>query len=158
MALKLLRMVCILNSSLAIPQHPCPAGSAGCTVQSLLADSPSPYLYIWAGDADQADGDTDFLVVVDANPQSPDYGTVLSTAPRTSPWTGRIGPMARPAAPLRMRRCSAVFVDPTGAGHSSPAPECPLQPTAGTPSSAAALANAPSSVASGIPRRTATSR
>ncbi len=33
-----------------------------------------------------------------------------------------------------------------------------LQPTAGTPSSAAALANARSSVANGIPKRTATSR
>jgi hypothetical protein len=42
---------------------------------------PSPYLYIWAGDSDAKEGDTDFLAVVDANPLSTTYGTVLGTAP-----------------------------------------------------------------------------
>ena len=44
-------------------------------------ESPSPYLYVWAGDADAAEGDSDFLAVVDADPQSPGYGTILGTAP-----------------------------------------------------------------------------
>ncbi|MFQ5691255.1 MAG: hypothetical protein ACE5HQ_13415 [Gemmatimonadota bacterium] len=43
--------------------------------------SPSPYLYVWAGDADAAEGDTDFLAAVDADPESPTYGSVLATAP-----------------------------------------------------------------------------
>lgn len=43
--------------------------------------TPSPYLYVWAGDADEAEGDSDFLAVVDANPESPTYGSVLGTAP-----------------------------------------------------------------------------
>ncbi|MFQ5530278.1 MAG: hypothetical protein ACE5FP_08000 [Gemmatimonadota bacterium] len=43
--------------------------------------SPSPYLYVWAGDADAAEGDTDFLAVVDADPESSTYGSVLATAP-----------------------------------------------------------------------------
>lgn len=43
--------------------------------------TPSPYLYVWAGDADAAEGDSDFLAVVDADPESPTYGSVLGTAP-----------------------------------------------------------------------------
>ena len=41
--------------------------------------SPSRYLYIWAGDADQTD--PDFLVVLDVNPSSAGYGQVLHTVP-----------------------------------------------------------------------------
>jgi hypothetical protein len=43
--------------------------------------TPSSYLYLWAGDADAAEGDSDFLAVVDADPESPMYGSVLGTAP-----------------------------------------------------------------------------
>ncbi|GMR12822.1 MAG: hypothetical protein BMS9Abin29_1015 [Gemmatimonadota bacterium] len=43
--------------------------------------TPSPYLYVWAGDADAAEGDSDFLAVVDADPGSATYGSVLGTAP-----------------------------------------------------------------------------
>ncbi|TFG66650.1 MAG: hypothetical protein E4H28_01260 [Gemmatimonadales bacterium] len=43
--------------------------------------SPSPYIYVWAGDADAAEGDTDFLAVLDGDPSSPTYGSVLGTAP-----------------------------------------------------------------------------
>lgn len=48
---------------------------------SAALPSPSPYVYVWAGDADAAEGDTDFLAVVDADPESPTYGSVLATAP-----------------------------------------------------------------------------
>ncbi len=43
--------------------------------------TPSPYLYVWAGDLDAGEGDSDFLAVVDADPASSGYGTVLATAP-----------------------------------------------------------------------------
>ena len=39
----------------------------------------SQYLFVWAGDS--ARQSTDFLTVVDANPSSPSYGRVVSTAP-----------------------------------------------------------------------------
>ena len=50
------------------------ADSAGST--SGAATSPS-YLYVWAGDPDETD--SDFLAVIDAAPDSPRYGQILST-------------------------------------------------------------------------------
>lgn len=41
------------------------------------AASNSPYLFVWAADADKED--TDFLAVLDANPDSETYGEVLTT-------------------------------------------------------------------------------
>ena len=58
---------------------------------------PSPYLYVWAGDADRAEGDQDFLIVVDADPSSPDFGGVVATAPVGS--TGSGPHHAEPVAP-----------------------------------------------------------
>ncbi len=40
---------------------------------------PSPYLYVWAGDADGRD--PDFMAVVDTRPGSPRYGQVISSVP-----------------------------------------------------------------------------
>ncbi|MEJ2151514.1 MAG: selenium-binding protein SBP56-related protein [Gemmatimonadota bacterium] len=59
--------------------------------------TPSPYLYLWAGDADAAEGDSDFLAVVDADPESPTYGSVLGTAPVGS--AGNDPHHAEPIAP-----------------------------------------------------------
>ena len=59
--------------------------------------TPSPYLYVWAGDADAAEGDSDFLAVVDADPESPTYGSVLGTAPVGS--AGNDPHHAEPIAP-----------------------------------------------------------
>ena len=42
---------------------------------------PSPYLFVWAGDQDEGEGDTNFLAVVNADPASPTYGHVVATAP-----------------------------------------------------------------------------
>ncbi len=39
----------------------------------------SPYLFVWAGDA--ARRSPDFLAVIDANPTSPSYGRIISSAP-----------------------------------------------------------------------------
>ncbi|MDT8340779.1 MAG: selenium-binding protein SBP56-related protein [Longimicrobiales bacterium] len=57
----------------------------------------SPYLYVWAGDADAAEGDSDFLLVVDVDPESDSYGAVLSTAPVGS--AGNDPHHAEPVAP-----------------------------------------------------------
>jgi len=40
---------------------------------------PAPLLYVWAGDLDKRPSDTDFLAVVDSDPDSPSYGEVLAT-------------------------------------------------------------------------------
>lgn len=61
------------------------------------ATTPSPYLYIWAGDADRAEGDQDFLIVVDADPSSPTFADVVTTAPVGS--TGSGPHHAEPVAP-----------------------------------------------------------
>src|SRR4028118_2000184 len=42
-------------------------------------EKPSPYLYIWAGDADGKE--SDFMAVVDVLPGSPRYGQVISSVP-----------------------------------------------------------------------------
>ena len=41
--------------------------------------TPSPYLFVWTGDEDQKD--SDFLAVIDANPDSRTYGQVITTLP-----------------------------------------------------------------------------
>ncbi len=41
--------------------------------------TPSPYLFVWAADADQKD--SDFLAVIDARPNGPTYGEVVTTLP-----------------------------------------------------------------------------
>ena len=59
--------------------------------------TPSPYLYVWAGDADEGEGDQDFLAVVDADPESAAYGRVVTTTPVGS--TGNNPHHAEPVAP-----------------------------------------------------------
>ncbi len=46
-----------------------------CACNAFAADS--PYLFIWAADADRQE--TDFLAVLDANPKSSTYGDILTT-------------------------------------------------------------------------------
>ena len=41
--------------------------------------SPSPYLFVWAGDEDRKD--EDFLAVIDARPSQSSYGEVIATLP-----------------------------------------------------------------------------
>ncbi len=40
---------------------------------------PSPYLFVWAGDADRKE--TDFLTVIDVRPNSKQYGRIVTTLP-----------------------------------------------------------------------------
>lgn len=52
---------------------------------TLAQAADSDYLFVWAADADEQE--TDFLAVLDANPDSDTYGDVISTMP-VGEWTG----------------------------------------------------------------------
>lgn len=52
------------------------AGSAGVGAGGLR---PSPYLYVWAGAEDE--GDSDFLAVIDSDPESSRYGEIVASVP-----------------------------------------------------------------------------
>ena len=58
---------------------------------------PSPLLYVWAADVDAAEGDSDFLMVIDVDPESATYGSVISSAPVGS--AGNDPHHAEPVAP-----------------------------------------------------------
>lgn len=49
------------------------------SVNAQASGSPSPYLFVWSGDADS--NDSDFLAVIDARPESSTYGKVVATLP-----------------------------------------------------------------------------
>jgi hypothetical protein len=51
----------------------------GATAPALRAQAPSRYLYLWSGSADSTK--PDFLAVLDARADSPDYGKLLATVP-----------------------------------------------------------------------------
>jgi hypothetical protein len=94
---------------------------------------PSPYLYVWAGDADRAEGDQDFLIVVDVDPSSSTFGDVLSTAPVGS--TGNGPHHAEPVAPRDgllfangFRADRTFLFDLTSPGRPSVAGEIELPP------------------------------
>jgi hypothetical protein len=55
------------------------AGSPVRVATAAGGGSPAARLYVWAGDVDRAD--SDFLAVLDADPASPGYGSVLTTVP-----------------------------------------------------------------------------
>ncbi len=56
------------------------AAFAGCRVRPETPPfTGEPYLLVWAGDADRRD--SDFLAVIDANPESKGYGTVVHSVP-----------------------------------------------------------------------------
>jgi selenium-binding protein 1 len=52
-------------------------------VRGLSAGQHESLLYVWTSDADQ--NDPDFLAVIDVDPKSPSYGTIIATAPTGSP-------------------------------------------------------------------------
>lgn len=58
------------------------AGFSIASIAALAAEPPTApphYLFVWAGDA--AGQQTDFLAVIDASPESPHYGQLLTTLP-----------------------------------------------------------------------------
>ena len=65
-------IVLILSGALACTATPDAAPVAADTTTST-------HLYVWSGDADETDAD--FLAVIDVEPRSPTYGTVVRTVP-----------------------------------------------------------------------------
>jgi hypothetical protein len=61
-----------------------------CTQGAEQAPAPEParYLFAWAYDVDEREGDTNFLAVIDADSSSPTYATVIATVP-----SGMVGGM-----------------------------------------------------------------
>lgn len=64
----------------------CATGVASCgtsdatpPAQAGANDTPSPYLFVWAGAEDE--GDSDFLAVIDADPASPTYAEIVASVP-----------------------------------------------------------------------------
>lgn len=60
----------LLAAGCASTRPPAPGASSA---------SAGRYLFVWAGDAQRADPDPDFLAVLDADPASPGYGSVVTT-------------------------------------------------------------------------------
>ena len=52
---------------------------AAAAIDDAQPARPGSYLFVWAGDEDEKD--SDFLSVIDADPESADYGKVVATAP-----------------------------------------------------------------------------
>ena len=71
----------ILLFSLAILTVGCANHNSASEAAGESNVGPAPLLYVWAGDLDQRPSDTDFLAVVDSDPDSPSYGEVLATEP-----------------------------------------------------------------------------
>lgn len=63
----------VLAASACIPFLAC----TGCTRTSASVHEPTPWLFVWAADADSAD--SDFIAVIDARPSEPTYGEVVAT-------------------------------------------------------------------------------
>jgi len=71
----------ILLPGLAILTIGCVTDNVGPEVDGGRNVGPAPLLYVWAGGVDQGPNGTDFLAVVDSDPDSPSYGEVLATEP-----------------------------------------------------------------------------
>ncbi|MGH7563549.1 MAG: hypothetical protein ACREK5_03900, partial [Gemmatimonadota bacterium] len=83
-------LVVLLTSSVLVcgsdRENGSASGSASPTENGAASSSadddpeePARHLYVWAGDVDRAD--SDFLTILDADPESPDYGRVITTLP-----------------------------------------------------------------------------
>jgi hypothetical protein len=68
--------LCLTAMAVCATAVACTGGSQGTGTQS---GKESPYLFLFAGDQDEAD--SDFLAVIDLRPESPDLGKAIATAP-----------------------------------------------------------------------------
>ncbi|MEQ9104566.1 MAG: selenium-binding protein SBP56-related protein [Rhodothermales bacterium] len=73
----------------------CAPGHSPSEGEDNLHVGPAPLLYVWAGDLDQRPSDTDFLAVLDSDPESPQYGEIIATAP-----AGAVGTNPHHAEPV----------------------------------------------------------
>jgi hypothetical protein len=69
----------ILLLSLAILTGGCTSDNSKSEAGGEQNVGPASLLYVWAGDLDKRPSDTDFLAVVDSDPDSPSYGEILAT-------------------------------------------------------------------------------
>ena len=74
-------LVCLLAGCLSCTpgESGPPVESTEPFVESAQASAPSPFLYVWAGAENE--GDSDFLAVIDADPDSERYGEILFSVP-----------------------------------------------------------------------------
>lgn len=75
--LTITRMPGLLN--LRLKQLLCTASLVALACRPAAAPAKSDYLFVWAGDS--AEKSSDFLAVIDANPASAKYGSVVTTLP-----------------------------------------------------------------------------
>ena len=69
----------VLLLSLAILTGGCTSDNSKSEVDGEQGVGLAPLLYVWAGDLDKRPSDTDFLAVLDSDPDSPSYGEILAT-------------------------------------------------------------------------------
>ena len=69
----------IIVVTLLTPTFQRTAKTEGSDENGSITESPSPYLFVWAGDQDGKD--SDFLTIIDARPSEPTYGQVVASLP-----------------------------------------------------------------------------
>src|SRR5688572_33323869 len=89
--------------------------SLACAPAGEPAPAPAParYLFAWAFDVDERKEDTNFLAVIDADPSSPTYATVVATVP-----TGMVGGMPHHTEQVMPPNDRAPFANALHAGRS----------------------------------------
>jgi hypothetical protein len=88
----------------------------GCSAAGERASAPEParYLYAWAYDVEPREGESDFLAVIDADPSSPTYATVVATMP-----SGRAGGMPHHTEQMMPPNGLPLFANAFHAGRSA---------------------------------------
>jgi len=87
--------------------------SLACAPAGEPARAPARYLFAWAFDVDERKEDTNFLAVIDADPSSPTYATVVATVP-----TGMVGGMPHHTEQVMPPNDRALFANAFHAGRS----------------------------------------
>ena len=87
--------------------------SLACAPAGEPAPVPARYLFAWAFDVDERKEDTNFLAVIDADPSSPTYATVVATVP-----TGMVGGMPHHTEQVMPPNDRPLFANAFHAGRS----------------------------------------
>lgn len=100
----------ILLLSLTWLMSGCASDNSGTAAGEERSIGPAPLLYVWAGDLDQNPDHTDFLAVLDTDPNSSSYGEVLGSEP-----VGAVGTNPHHTEPL-VPMGTALFANGFDAG------------------------------------------
>jgi len=76
------------------------------------APEPAAYLFAWAGDQDEREGDSNFLAVIDVDPASATYRQIVATAP-----IGTVGGMPHHSEAEMPPDGHPLFAKPTAMGY-----------------------------------------